>query len=129
MASMVFSYLPRMSMWASSISFLKSGVSFLTDRAGFFVLYPEGMNLFGFLSHWNAGHCCGKAAADGVDDVGFLAEAIERVCKAAGTSSSQFERSGFIRIRIRLKPPQLSVYIRGQTRRRKSAATPPFRHR
>ncbi|MDZ7698147.1 MAG: hypothetical protein U5R49_14925 [Deltaproteobacteria bacterium] len=30
--------------------------------------------------HWNAGHCCGKAAKDGVDDVGFIAAAIEDAC-------------------------------------------------
>lgn len=52
----------------------------LADREGFVVLYPNGMGLLGFLQHWNAGHCCGKAADDQVDDVGFVAAAIEDVC-------------------------------------------------
>lgn len=57
-----------------------SGFSRLADEEGFLVLYPNGMGLFGFLQHWNAGHCCGKAAKDGVDDVGFIAAAIQDVC-------------------------------------------------
>jgi polyhydroxybutyrate depolymerase len=73
----------------------KSGFSRLADREGFFALYPEGMNLFGFLSHWNAGHCCGKAAADGVDDVGFLAAAIERACERVPVDRSRIYMVGF----------------------------------
>ncbi len=72
-----------------------SGFSRLADREKFFVLYPEGMNLFGFLSHWNAGHCCGKAAADDVDDVGFLAIAIERVCRRLPVDRSRIYMVGF----------------------------------
>lgn len=56
-----------------------SGFSALADRENFVVLYPNGMGLFGLLQHWNAGHCCGKAADDNWDDVGFVAEAIEDV--------------------------------------------------
>ncbi|MFC1880756.1 alpha/beta hydrolase family esterase [Thermodesulfobacteriota bacterium] len=56
-----------------------SGFSDLADRENFIVMYPNGMGIFGFLQHWNAGHCCGKAASDKVDDVGFVAAAIEDV--------------------------------------------------
>jgi len=38
------------------------------DGAGFVVAYPEGAN-----RAWNAGDCCGRAAAQDVDDVAFLA--------------------------------------------------------
>ncbi|MGD8366929.1 MAG: PHB depolymerase family esterase [Desulfobacterales bacterium] len=72
-----------------------SGFSRLADREHFFVLYPEGMNLFGFLSHWNAGHCCGKAAEDGVDDVGFLAAAVERVCQRLPVDQTRIYMVGF----------------------------------
>lgn len=54
----------------------ETGFSALADRENFFVAYPEGIGLFGLLHHWNAGHCCGKAAADNIDDVGYLAEVI-----------------------------------------------------
>lgn len=56
-----------------------SGFSDLADRERFIVMYPNGMGILGFFQHWNAGHCCGKAAADKVDDVGFVADAIEDV--------------------------------------------------
>jgi polyhydroxybutyrate depolymerase len=49
-----------------------SGFSELADREGFVVAYPNGIGLFGHLQHWNAGHCCGLAELDRVDDVGFL---------------------------------------------------------
>ncbi len=54
-----------------------SGFSDLADKEGFIVLYPEGIGLLGYLQHWNAGHCCGKAAQDDIDDVGFVSFAIE----------------------------------------------------
>jgi polyhydroxybutyrate depolymerase len=56
-----------------------TGFSDLADKENFIVMYPNGMGIFGFLQHWNAGHCCGKAASDKVDDVGFVAAAIEDV--------------------------------------------------
>ena len=54
-----------------------SGFSDLADRENFIVMYPNGMGILGFFQHWNVGHCCGKAALDHVDDVGFVAAAIE----------------------------------------------------
>jgi len=56
-----------------------SGWSQLADREGFIVIYPEGIGLLGFLQHWNAGHCCGKAAEDDWDDVAFIEAAINGV--------------------------------------------------
>jgi polyhydroxybutyrate depolymerase len=49
-----------------------TGFSQLADREGFVALYPNGIGLFGWLRHWNSGHCCAKAREAGVDDVGFL---------------------------------------------------------
>jgi polyhydroxybutyrate depolymerase len=57
----------------------KTGFSALADREGFLVLYPEGIGILGFLQHWNAGHCCGKAEKDAIDDMGFLDAAIDQV--------------------------------------------------
>ena len=54
-----------------------TGFSELADRENFLVLYPNGIGLFGFLQHWNAGHCCGKAADDDVDDVRFITATID----------------------------------------------------
>jgi polyhydroxybutyrate depolymerase len=47
-----------------------------TDKArkeGFVVVYPEGTGMLrNRLLTWNAGHCCGHAMKDDVDDVGFI---------------------------------------------------------
>ncbi len=39
------------------------------DEAGFIVVYPDGT---GRIQTWNAGHCCGYALREKVDDVGFI---------------------------------------------------------
>jgi polyhydroxybutyrate depolymerase len=70
----------------------QSGFSELADREGFVVAYPNGIGLFGYLQHWNAGHCCGLAEIDGVDDVGFLRYVIRDVAS-----------------RVRLDPQRLYV--------------------
>jgi polyhydroxybutyrate depolymerase len=56
----------------------ETGLSELADRAGFITLYPNGITLFGLFQHWNAGHCCGKAMKDQVDDVGFVSSVIDQ---------------------------------------------------
>ncbi|MCA9834848.1 MAG: hypothetical protein KC435_12930 [Thermomicrobiales bacterium] len=43
----------------------------MADQEGFIVLYPDANG-----SAWNAGDCCGRAALQEVDDIGFLQEAI-----------------------------------------------------
>ncbi len=40
----------------------------------FIVAYPEGVG-----GYWNAGFCCGPAARDGVDDLGFLDALLDRM--------------------------------------------------
>jgi polyhydroxybutyrate depolymerase len=72
-----------------------TGFSDLSDREDFFVLYPNGIGIFGWLQHWNAGHCCGKAAADNVDDVGFLEMAIEDACRAVNVDRRRIYMVGF----------------------------------
>jgi polyhydroxybutyrate depolymerase len=45
----------------------------LADREHFLVVYPDGSGRMpGKLLTWNAGTCCGMAAATQVDDVGFV---------------------------------------------------------
>jgi polyhydroxybutyrate depolymerase len=40
----------------------------------YLVVYPQG-----FLLSWNAGNCCGPAMANGVDDVAFVAQMLDRL--------------------------------------------------
>ena len=72
-----------------------SGFSHLADREDFIALYPNGFGLFGFLQHWNAGHCCGKAAADQLDDVGFIARTIEDASRRLTVDRQRIYMVGF----------------------------------
>ncbi|MEY3360480.1 MAG: hypothetical protein RL531_199 [Actinomycetota bacterium] len=61
---------------------LNSGFDALAEANRFVVVYPDGIgNLAdgtGFQT-WNGGYCCGPAAANTVDDVGFIRAVIDRV--------------------------------------------------
>lgn len=74
----------------------QTGFSRLADREAFIVAYPSGgLGLFGFLKHWNAGHCCGKAAADNVDDVGFLLAVIDDIKGRFPIDTTRIYMTGF----------------------------------
>ena len=52
------------------------------EKEGFIVVYPEGTGRFsGKLLTWNAGHCCGYAMKNRVDDVGFISALIDKLIK------------------------------------------------
>lgn len=72
-----------------------SGFSRLADREQFIVLYPNGIGILGYLQHWNAGHCCGKAAADNIDDVGYLEAAIKDVRRRLAVDAQRIYMTGF----------------------------------
>lgn len=72
-----------------------SGFSDLADRENFIVLYPNGIGIFGFFQHWNAGHCCAKAQQDQIDDVGFVAEAIEQTSQRLHVDRRRIFMLGF----------------------------------
>lgn len=72
-----------------------TGFSRLADREGFIVMYPNGIGIFGFLQHWNAGHCCGKAAEDHIDDVGFVTRAIKEVAGRFRIDRRRIYMTGF----------------------------------
>ncbi len=74
----------------------QSGFSELADREGFLVAYPSGAyGIFGLFNHWNAGHCCGKAARDGTDDVGFLVQVIEDISDQFRVDRRRVYMAGF----------------------------------
>ncbi|MGI5863331.1 MAG: alpha/beta hydrolase family esterase [Myxococcales bacterium] len=72
-----------------------TGFSELADREGFVVAYPNGIGLLGFLRHWNAGFCCGKAKYDGWDDVGFLVELIDDLAARLSIDKKRVALVGF----------------------------------
>jgi polyhydroxybutyrate depolymerase len=73
----------------------ETGFSQLADREKFLVAYPNGMGIFGLLQHWNAGHCCGRAKKDRVDDVGFLDEMIKDIQRYVMVDDHRIYVAGF----------------------------------
>ncbi len=65
------------------------------DRDGYIVVYPNGSSGFGnnFLT-WNAGNCCGPAAALQIDDVGFALEVIDDVAARVPVDKTRVYATG-----------------------------------
>ena len=72
-----------------------TGFSALADQENFIALYPNGIGILGYLQHWNAGHCCAKAASAGIDDVGFLTKVIEDACARLAVDRRRIYMTGF----------------------------------
>ena len=56
-----------------------TGMNAKSEEAGFIVVYPEGTGRLARMLTFNAGACCGHAAATNVDDVAFTAVASARL--------------------------------------------------
>lgn len=59
-----------------------SGLSEKADKAGFIAVYPEGSGRLSRMLTFNAGNCCGHAAARDIDDIDFtrrILDDLERV--------------------------------------------------
>jgi len=72
----------------------ETGFSQLADKENFFVAYPEGIGIFGYLQHWNAGHCCGKAARDDIDDIAFVDAVINKTKALVAIDNSRIYMAG-----------------------------------
>jgi polyhydroxybutyrate depolymerase len=53
---------------------LFSNMNAAADERGIVVAYPDGVN-----GSWNGGSCCGAAAQQGLDDVGFIRAVVEDI--------------------------------------------------
>jgi polyhydroxybutyrate depolymerase len=72
-----------------------AGLDALADREGFVVVYPDGSGRFGRrLLTWNAGACCGYAAAQNVDDVGFTLAVLRDVARNVSVDASRVYATG-----------------------------------
>lgn len=59
-----------------------TGFTTKAEKEGFIVVYPEGSSRFkDKLLTWNAGHCCGYALNNKVDDVGFISALIDKLVR------------------------------------------------
>src|ERR1700749_3954690 len=61
----------------------------LADSAKFVVAYPDGMG-----QTWNAHGCCGKAAAENIDDVGFITTMVGQISAAMPIDPSRVYATG-----------------------------------
>jgi polyhydroxybutyrate depolymerase len=61
-----------------------------SDAEGFIVVYPQGVG-----DSWNAGACCGDAASQGVDDVGFARALVEYMAARACIDRKRVYATGF----------------------------------
>jgi poly(3-hydroxybutyrate) depolymerase len=64
-------------------------------REGFVAVYPNGTGGFaGRLLTWNAGTCCGSAAAGRVDDVGFVLAVLDDLARRTGIDQTRVYATG-----------------------------------
>lgn len=65
------------------------------DREGFIAVYPNGTSGFGDrLLTWNAGNCCGAAALDRIDDVGFSLALLDELARKTPTDRTRVYATG-----------------------------------
>ncbi len=69
-----------------------SGLSEQADTSGFIVAYPNGT---GGNKSWNGGHCCGEAAKNNVDDVGFTRALIDELTASLNIDPQRVYATGF----------------------------------
>jgi polyhydroxybutyrate depolymerase len=74
-----------------------TGMDSLSENRRFLVAYPQGVQGAGglFPSDWNAGTCCGAAARENIDDVGFIAALIAEVGKHLALDKRRIYVAGF----------------------------------
>ena len=70
----------------------ESGWDALADQKGFIVAYPEGS---GHFPSFNAGHCCGYALVQQIDDVAFVGLLLEDLAKRTPIDPGRIYAAGF----------------------------------
>lgn len=72
----------------------QSELSILSDLENFIVVYPEGINTFGFRT-WNAGDCCPSATLLDTNDVGFINALLEKLLLQLSVNPKRVYAAGF----------------------------------
>lgn len=71
-----------------------SGLNRKADQSGFIVVYPEGTGRLPRMLTFNAGNCCGQAAAGHVDDVAFVRCMLDDLEKVANVDRRRVFATG-----------------------------------
>jgi len=67
----------------------------IADREGFIVVYPNGTGMLqDSLLTWNAGTCCGMAARQDTDDVGFVRALLDELVERLPVDSTRIYATG-----------------------------------
>jgi len=73
-----------------------TGMNQHADQRGYIVVYPNGTGRWGNrLLTWNAGSCCGSAARNQVDDVGFTLQLIDYLAERLPMDKTRVYATGF----------------------------------
>lgn len=73
----------------------QTGLDAVADRRGFIAVYPDGnTGRLGKFRTWNAGRCCGIAARQKADDVGFISAMIDFLIKQYRIDASRVYATG-----------------------------------
>ena len=71
-----------------------SGLDDKADEAGFIVVYPEGTGRLPRMLTFNAGNCCGHAAAGEIDDVAFTRALLDDLARVANVDPRRVFATG-----------------------------------
>jgi polyhydroxybutyrate depolymerase len=72
----------------------QSQLNLSSNENGFVVIYPEGWaNVLGIRT-WNAGWCCGPAATNQIDDIGFIEKLMDRAIHTLAIDSNRIYVTG-----------------------------------
>ena len=71
-----------------------SGLNEKADQAGFIVVYPAGSGRLQRMLTFNAGNCCGHAAASNIDDVAFTRAILDDLAKVANVDPRRVFATG-----------------------------------
>lgn len=74
-----------------------TGLDSISEEGRFLVAYGQGVQGAGglFPSDWNAGQCCGAAARENIDDVGYVTAIIAAVAKDLALDKQRIYVAGF----------------------------------
>ena len=74
-----------------------TGLDSISEEGRFLVAYGQGVQGAGglFPSDWNAGQCCGAAARENIDDIGYVAAIVATVSRELAVDHQRIYVTGF----------------------------------
>lgn len=80
----------------ASISMKATGFNEKAMKEGFIVVYPQGSSRFkDIMLTWNAVHCCGFAMENKIDDISFISQLIDKLCREQLVDSKRIYVTGW----------------------------------